>query len=109
MLFTFSAILIFGIQDAISKSLVQTHSPFQIAMMRFWAFALFSLYLVSRQAPLRQAFRSRYPVLQVLRAALLVIDAEEGVRESRVRLCGITASVLKTGLGLLGLIRRRRR
>jgi len=68
------AIIIFGVQDAVSKSLVQTHSPFQIAMVRFWAFAAFSLWLVSRQAPLRQAFRSRFPVLQVARAVLLVID-----------------------------------
>lgn len=68
------AILIFGVQDAISKSLVQTHSPFQIAMVRFWAFAVFALVLVSRQAPLREAFRSKFPVLQVFRAFLLVVD-----------------------------------
>ena len=71
---TLLAITIFGVQDAISKSLVQTHSPFQIAMIRFWAFAAFSLFLVSRQAPLKQAFRSRHPWLQWLRALLLVLD-----------------------------------
>ena len=68
------AIVIFGIQDAVSKLLVQDYSPFQIAMMRFWAFALFSLVLVWRQGPLRQAFRSRHPWLQMLRAVLLVVD-----------------------------------
>lgn len=68
------AIIIFGIQDAISKLLVQDYSPFQIAMMRFWAFAAFSLVLVARQAPLRQAFRSKHPWLQMLRAVLLVVD-----------------------------------
>ena len=68
------AIVIFGVQDAVSKSLVQTHSPFQLAMVRFWAFAAFSLWLVSRQGPLRQAFRSRYPLLQVFRGVLLVVD-----------------------------------
>lgn len=68
------AIVIFGIQDAVSKLLVQQYSPFQIAMMRFWAFAVFSLVLVSRQAPLSQAFRSRHPWLQALRALLLVVD-----------------------------------
>jgi len=31
------------------------------------------------------------------------LQAEEGVRESRVRLCGITAKILRTGLGLLGI------
>lgn len=71
---TLLAIVIFGVQDAVSKSLVQTHSPFQIAMIRFWAFAAFSLVLVSRQGPLKEAFRSRYPWLQWLRAILLVVD-----------------------------------
>ncbi len=31
------------------------------------------------------------------------LKAEEGVRESRVRLCGITAKVLRSGLSLLGI------
>jgi arginyl-tRNA synthetase len=31
------------------------------------------------------------------------LKAEEGVRESRVRLCGITAAVLRQGLNLLGI------
>jgi drug/metabolite transporter (DMT)-like permease len=69
-----AAIMIFGVQDAISKILVQTYAPFQIAMMRFWAFAVFSLVLVARQAPIRHAFRSKHPWLQVLRALLLVVD-----------------------------------
>jgi len=71
---TLFAIVIFGIQDAVSKSLVQTHSPFQLAMIRFWAFAAFSLVLVARQGPLKEAFRSKYPWLQWLRALLLVVD-----------------------------------
>ena len=71
---TLIAIVIFGVQDAMSKTLVHDYSPFQIAMMRYWAFAAFSLVLVMRQGPLRQAFRSRHPWLQVLRAVLLVVD-----------------------------------
>lgn len=71
---TLFAVLIFALQDAAAKLLVQDYSPFQIAMMRFWAFAAFSLVLVARQGPLKQAFRSRYPLLQIVRAALLVID-----------------------------------
>jgi len=31
------------------------------------------------------------------------LKAEEGIRESRVRLCGIVAAVLRKGLGLLGI------
>lgn len=71
---TIAAILIFGIQDAVSKHLVQTYSPFQLAMMRFWAFAVFSLILVMRQGPISQAFKSKSPWLQVFRGVLLVVD-----------------------------------
>lgn len=71
---TLITIGVFGVQDAISKILVQTYSPFQITMMRYWGFAAFSLLLVMRQAPLRQAFSSRVPVLQVLRGMLLMAD-----------------------------------
>lgn len=71
---TITAILIFGVQDAVSKYLVQDYSPFLLAMMRYWAFALFSLILVMRQGPLTQAFRSKSPGLQVVRGVLLVLD-----------------------------------
>lgn len=71
---TIAAILIFGVQDAVSKYLVQDYSPFQLAMMRFWAFALFSLVLVMRQGPISQAFKSKSPKLQILRGVLLVVD-----------------------------------
>ncbi|MDB5528993.1 MAG: family transporter [Devosia sp.] len=74
IILTLITIGVFGVQDAISKMLVQDYSPFQITMMRYWGFAIFSLILVSRQAPLRQAFASRAPVLQVLRGVLLMAD-----------------------------------
>jgi arginyl-tRNA synthetase len=31
------------------------------------------------------------------------LKAEEGVRESRIRICGVTAAVLRQGLNLLGI------
>ena len=71
---TLITIGVFGVQDAISKILVQTYSPFQITMMRYWGFAAFSLLLVMRQAPLRQAFNSGVPAWQVLRGVLLMAD-----------------------------------
>lgn len=71
---TLITIGIFGVQDAMSKTLLQTYSPFQVTMMRYWGFALFSLVLVMRQAPLRQALRSKVPVWQALRGALLIIE-----------------------------------
>ena len=71
---TLVTIGVFGVQDAISKTLMQTYSPFQITMMRYWGFALFSLFLVLRQAPLRQALSSKVPVWQVLRGTLLIVE-----------------------------------
>ena len=74
ILLTLVTIAVFGVQDAMSKTLLQTYSPFQVTMMRYWGFALFSLFLVMRQAPLRQALASRVPVWQVVRGALLIIE-----------------------------------
>jgi len=74
LLLTIVSILVFGIQDTFSKILVQDYSTFQITMMRYWGFAAFSLLLVARQGPLRQAFASKVPALQVLRGVLLVVD-----------------------------------
>jgi drug/metabolite transporter (DMT)-like permease len=72
--FALIAILIFSSQDAVSKLLVQSVSPFQMTMMRFWGFAAFSLALAWRQGNFRQAFRSTQPLAQVLRGGLLVAD-----------------------------------
>ncbi|GLQ08617.1 hypothetical protein GCM10007913_05490 [Devosia yakushimensis] len=74
ILLTLVTIAVFGAQDAISKILVQNYSTFQVTMMRYWGFAAFSLWLVMRQAPLRQALSSRVPLLQVLRGSLLIIE-----------------------------------
>jgi drug/metabolite transporter (DMT)-like permease len=74
ILLTLATVMIFGIQDAVSKLLVQSYSPFQITMMRYWAFAALGLWLVSRQAPIRQAFRSRATGWQVARGVLLMAD-----------------------------------
>jgi drug/metabolite transporter (DMT)-like permease len=71
---TLITIGVFGVQDAVSKMLVQDYSPFQITMIRYWGFAAFSLYLVSRQAPLRQAFASRATGWQLARGVLLMAD-----------------------------------
>ena len=71
---TLISIAVFGIQDAISKHLLQVYSPFQVTMMRYWGFAAFSLLIVLRQAPLRQALSSKAPLWQTFRGALLIIE-----------------------------------
>lgn len=74
IMLTVLSVVVFGFQDVAAKILVQTWSPFQVAMMRYWAFGLFSLLMVMRQAPLRQAFRSKMPFWQIARSVLLVVD-----------------------------------
>lgn len=74
LVLSITAILTFGVQDAVSKILVQDYSPFQITMIRYWAFAVLALVLASRQAPLSQLLVSRHIGLQLLRGLLLVID-----------------------------------
>lgn len=74
ILLTIFTVAVFGIQDVLSKTLVQTYSPFQVTMMRYWGFALFALVLVLRQAPMRQALSSKVPLLQVVRGSLLIVE-----------------------------------
>ncbi|MGV8831901.1 MAG: DMT family transporter [Devosia sp.] len=71
---TLFTIGVFGVQDAISKHLMQSYSPFQVTMMRYWGFALFALILVLRRAGWRQALSSKVPGWQILRGALLIIE-----------------------------------
>ncbi len=75
ILLALTAILVFSTQDAASKFLVQSDvSPYQMTMMRFWAFAAFSLILAARQGALRDAFRSKHVGKQIARGGLLVVD-----------------------------------
>ena len=71
-IFVLLAITIFSIQDAISKYLGGIYPPVLITMIRYWAFAIFALAFAAR-APggLKAAFRTRRPVLQILRGVLL--------------------------------------
>lgn len=66
--------VIFGVQDALSKILVQHYSPFQIVMIRYWVFFGFAIFLVVRNSSLRRAFVSRAVGWQIARGVLLVVD-----------------------------------
>jgi len=74
ILFALVATVIFSTQDATSKLLVQSISPFQMTMMRFWAFGGFSILLALRKGPISASLKTSYPVLQILRGVLLVVD-----------------------------------
>lgn len=69
-----TATAVFGIQDVLTKIVVQNYSVFQVVMIRYWAFALFSVWLVMRRGPIRNAFVSAAPRWQLARGVLLVAD-----------------------------------
>ncbi len=70
--FAFLAIVIFSLQDAISKHLGGAYPPIFITMIRFWAFAAFAVVMARRGAgSLRQAAATKWPLLQWLRGVLL--------------------------------------
>ncbi|QLF68349.1 DMT family transporter [Peteryoungia desertarenae] len=73
--FTFLAFSVFAIQDGLSKHLGHDYSPVQVAMVRYWAFVVFALFLASRSAGgVRAAVDSRRPWLQVLRGLILFVQ-----------------------------------
>ncbi|TCL67222.1 DMT family transporter [Rhizobium sp. BK251] len=71
-LFALLAITIFSIQDGISKHLAGLYPPVFVAMIRYWAFAVFAILLASRmRGGLAVTARTKRPVLQAMRGILL--------------------------------------
>ncbi|OCP20807.1 MULTISPECIES: DMT family transporter [unclassified Ensifer] len=69
------AIVIFAIQDGISKHLGSIYPPVFVAMIRYWAFALFAVALAARASGgLKVTATTRRPLLQVLRGLLLPLQ-----------------------------------
>jgi len=71
---TLISILIFSVQDVTVKMLVTDYPPTQVVMIRFWGVAVFTLVWILREGPIRQAFRTKRPILQIARGTLLVLD-----------------------------------
>ncbi|KQW29425.1 hypothetical protein ASE36_13410 [Rhizobium sp. Root274] len=70
--FTFLAFSVFAIQDGLSKHLGGDYSPVQVAMVRYWAFVAFAVFLAMRsRGGLRTAINTKRPFLQILRGLLL--------------------------------------
>lgn len=70
-----ATMLIFALQDAVSRHLAGEYNVFMVVMIRFWFFAAFVLVLASRKpGGLRRAARSAHPWLQALRAVILIVE-----------------------------------
>lgn len=109
--FTLLAIVIFSLQDAISKHLGSAYPPVFIAMIRFWAFAAFAVLLAARgRGGLRAAAATRWPVLQVTRGVILAVQivivitgfATVGLARSQAILAGTPLFVALLSMPLLG-------
>lgn len=67
--------VVFAVQDGISRHLASEYNVFMVVMIRFWFFAAFVMALAAREkGGIREATRTRFPKLQVLRGLLLVTE-----------------------------------
>lgn len=63
---------VFAMQDGISRHLAGEYNVFMVIMVRYWFFAAFVITLAKRKAGgLRNAIRSKRPVVQALRGLIL--------------------------------------
>lgn len=74
-LYALVAFTIFAAQDGISKHLGSAYPPVFIAMLRYWAFAVFVLLMAARSAGgIRGAVMANRPWLQIGRGVLLAVQ-----------------------------------
>jgi drug/metabolite transporter (DMT)-like permease len=67
--------LVFALQDGVSRHLAGEYNIYMVVMIRFWFFAAFVIAMAARQpGGIRAATRTAYPVQQLLRGLLLVIE-----------------------------------
>ena len=68
-----AAVAVFAAQDGFSRHLASTYSVLMIVMIRYWAYAGFTLVQAARRPEgLRAAIVTRHPWLQLARATLLI-------------------------------------
>lgn len=70
-----AAVVVFSVQDGITRHLTVLYPVQMVVMLRFWFFALFVVWLSARQpGGLRAAVRTRQIPLHILRGLLLVFQ-----------------------------------
>ncbi|WP_370228017.1 DMT family transporter [Cognatishimia sp.] len=66
--------LVFALQDGISRFLADEYNVYLVVMIRYWFFAAFVLVLAQRSGGIRVVSRTKFPLLQVFRGALLALE-----------------------------------
>lgn len=87
-LFFLLTMVIFAGQDGITKYMASQYNAVSIVMIRYWAFAAFVIFLVSRKKGIRETAKSAVPWVQLFRGVLLGFQV-------------IVMAFLFAGLGLL--------
>ena len=88
-----ASVLVFSVQDGLSRHLAGTYNVLMVVMIRYWLFAGFVVALALRQSGLRQsglraAIVTRQPMIHLARAILLIAE-----------ICLIVRSYTAIGLG----------
>ena len=106
-----AAMVVFAAQDGVSKHLATHYSPVFVTMIRYWFFAVFVIALSARRAGgLRRVAQTRFPLLQIMRGALLALEivvmitafALLGLVESHAIFAGYTLIVTALSGPVLG-------
>ena len=66
--------LVFAIQDGISRYLATEYNVLMVVMIRYWFFAAFVLFLAQRSGGVRKMARTKFPLTQIFRGALLAAE-----------------------------------
>ena len=69
-----TAMFIFSLQDAITKTLAVTYSVPQILWIRFVFYIFFALAISDHKKPLHDSLKSEVPWLQIFRSLLIVAE-----------------------------------
>ncbi|MCX8997988.1 DMT family transporter [Rhizobiaceae bacterium BDR2-2] len=109
-IFTLAAVSIFAAQDGLSKYLGTHYPPVLVAMIRYWAFAAFVLFLAARAGGIRRAATTARPFLQIFRGVILAAQivvmiyafAEAGMAMSQAILQGTPLLITLLSAPLLG-------
>lgn len=69
-----AATMVFGLQDLLTKQLVQHYPVQQIIWVRYLFFLAFAVTLSARNRPLRSVLRAGRPWFQILRSAIIMVS-----------------------------------
>jgi len=75
ILYMVTTMLVFAIQDGISRVLATEYNVMMIVMIRYWFFAAFVIVIASRKTgSIRAAAATKQPALQIFRGLLLALE-----------------------------------